>query len=404
MIAGSMKTMLIVEDNPSDARLLREMLREDSENDVDLVFASDMAEAERHIANTVFSIILLDLGLPDAQGIAAIKRTHAAAPSVPLVVLSGMDDEDVAAQSLQEGAQDFLIKGQIESRSLVRALRYATERKRLEWLKDEFVSTVSHELRTPLTSIAASLGLLVGKSNGLLPKTIARLISIAHTNSQRLVRLVDDILDIEKLEGGRVEFVLKRVEVPTLVEQAIEANQGFAISHGVRIEFMADIRASGAVRADADRLTQAVTNLLTNAVKFSPALSEVFVTVEEEADLVRISVRDHGCGIPAAFKSHVFERFAQADATNARSKNGTGLGLSIVEQIVVRLGGKVGFVDEPEGGTRFFIELPSWGGTTDLAFAAQVTVDSEASLEGMIQTARRRMEVAMPERIVGNAA
>lgn len=404
MRASSIKTLLIIEDNPSDARLLREMLREDSQNNVDLVFASDMAEAERHIAHTVFDIILLDLCLPDAQGIAAIKRTRAAAPAIPLVVLTGMDDEDVAAQSLQEGAQDFLIKGQIESRSLVRALRYATERKRLERLKDEFVSTVSHELRTPLTSIAASLGLLVGKSDGLLPKPMARLISIAHTNSQRLVRLVDDILDIEKLEGGKVEFVLKQVDVPTLVEQAIEANQGFAVSHGVRIEFMADVHAGGAVRADADRLTQAVTNLLTNAVKFSPALSEVFVTVEEEPDLVRISVRDHGPGIPAAFKSHVFERFAQADATNARSKSGTGLGLSIVKEIVVRLNGKVGFVDEPEGGTRFFIELPSWEGATDLAHVAQVQEESEESLRGLIQTARRRLKVSMPDRVIGDAA
>ena len=119
---------------------------------------------------------------------------------------------------------------------------------------------------------------------------------------------------------------------------------------------------------------------------------------------MRISVRDHGSGIPAAFKSHVFERFAQADATNARSKSGTGLGLSIVKQIVLRLGGKVGFVDEPEGGTSFFIELPSWEGHTDLAHLAQVKADSEGSLRGLIQTARRRMEVALPDRMVGNAA
>ena len=109
-------------------------------------------------------IILLDLGLPDAQGLGAIRRAHAAAPRVPLVVLTGLDDKSLAEQALQEGAQDYLIKGQIEARGLLRALRYATERKRLEQLKDEFVSTVSHELRTPLTSISGSLRLLTGNA------------------------------------------------------------------------------------------------------------------------------------------------------------------------------------------------------------------------------------------------
>ena len=147
------------------------------------------------------------------------------------MVLTGLDDESLAAQALQEGAQDYLIKGQIETRGILRALRYATERKRLERLKDEFVSTVSHELRTPLTSISGSLGLLMGNAAGNLPRAMARLLSIAHTNSQRLVRLVNDILDIEKMEAGRVVFNFGRVEVRTLVAQAIEVD-GAALESG----------------------------------------------------------------------------------------------------------------------------------------------------------------------------
>ena len=141
----------------------------------------------------------------------------------------------LAEQALQEGAQDYLIKGQIEVRGILRALRYATERKRLERLKDEFVSTVSHELRTPLTSISGSLGLLMGNAAGNLPQPMARLLAIAHTNSQRLVRLVNDILDIEKMEAGRMIFNFSRVEVRPLVAQAIEANRGFAEGYGVRV-------------------------------------------------------------------------------------------------------------------------------------------------------------------------
>ena len=136
-----------------------------------------MRDAEKHLAKHAVDIILLDLGLPDAEGLEAIRRARAAAPRIPLVVLTGLDDESLAAQALQKGAQDYLIKGQIETRGLLRALRYAIERKRLERMKDEFVSTVSHELRTPLTSISASLGLLMASVAGTLPDPAARLLA-----------------------------------------------------------------------------------------------------------------------------------------------------------------------------------------------------------------------------------
>ena len=229
-----------------------------------------------------------------------------------------------------------------------------SERKEMERLKDELVSTVSHELRTPLTSIAASLGLLSGAAHMDLPATAKRLIMIAQSNSERLVRLINDILDIEKIESGNALLDLKRVEVTTLVEQTIEANRALADSFGVRLR----LEQSGAheVCADPDRLVQVVTNLLSNAIKFSPRAAEVVVSVDAHNDMVRISVRDHGAGLPESFRPHVFEKFAQADA--ARQKGGTGLGLSIVKQIVLQLGGEVDFVDAPGGGTIFYVELP----------------------------------------------
>lgn len=163
----SIKSILLVEDNAGDARLLREMFVAHNSK---LNHVTCMKDAETHLIEHPADIILLDLGLPDAEGVEAIRRMRAAAPRTPLVVLTGLDDEMMAAMALQEGAQDYLIKGQIETRGLLRAMRYAYERKRLEWVKDEFVTTVSHELRTPLTSIAASLGLLKATAAGILPE------------------------------------------------------------------------------------------------------------------------------------------------------------------------------------------------------------------------------------------
>jgi signal transduction histidine kinase len=362
------KIILLIEDNAGDARLLREMFAEQGTVNVEFAHVDCMGAAEKYLSAHEVDIILLDLGLPDSQGLGAIRRAHAAAPRVPLVVLTGFDDELLAEQALQEGAQDYLIKGQIEQRGLLRALRYATERKRLDRLKDEFVSTVSHELRTPLTSIAASLGLLVGNAVGQLPHAMGRLLSIAHANSQRLARLVDDILDMEKMDAGRVVFDFKRVEVRALVEQVIEANRAYAEDYGVRIRFEdACIEADADVRADPNRLFQVVTNLLSNAIKFSPTDNEVVIAVVKEAGLVRLTVRDHGSGIPVDFKPLIFEKFAQADAKDARQKGGTGLGLSIVKQIVDRLSGKVGFADAPGGGTVFSVQLPCWDHVASLA-------------------------------------
>jgi PAS domain S-box-containing protein len=234
-----------------------------------------------------------------------------------------------------------------------------SERNRIERLKDEFVATVSHELRTPLTSIAGALGLLVGNAGGTLPSPAVRLITIAHANSQRLVRLVNSILEMEKIESGKVVFVLERVEVRALVVQAIEANRGFAEGYGVRIRLDAASEA-GEMRGDPDWLVQVVTNLLSNAIKFSPPDEEVVVAIEKRGGNIRISVRDHGHGVPDSFKARIFEKFAQADASDARINGGTGLGLSIVKQIVTRLGGTVDFGDAPGGGAIFHVELPCW--------------------------------------------
>ncbi len=237
----------------------------------------------------------------------------------------------------------------------VRDLR---ERRRNEQLKDEFVATVSHELRTPLTSISGSLGLLAAGAGGVLPENSLRLIRIAHANSQRLVRLVNDILDIEKIESGQLKFMIEPVPVRQIVEQVILDNRGFA--DGFNVSVALDPASTEAqVEADPDRLTQAITNLLSNAIKFSPPGGEVDVRIERHNEDIRISVRDHGDGIPEEFRDRIFEKFAQADGSDARHKGGTGLGLSIVQQIMIRMNGDVGFDSTPGVGSVFYLDLPA---------------------------------------------
>ena len=239
----------------------------------------------------------------------------------------------------------------------VAVVRDITERRQVEQMKSEFVSTVSHELRTPLTSIAGSLGLLAGGAAGALPDRAARLIEIAHSNSERLVRLINDILDIEKIESGTMEFDVKPILLQPLLRQAVQANQGYADSYGVRLELEAGDE-SAKVLADSDRLMQVVTNLISNAIKFSPKGEVVRLSTAPLDRRYRITVEDRGDGIPEAFRGRIFSKFAQADSSDARQKGGTGLGLSIVKEIVTRLRGSINF-DSVEGeGTVFNVDLP----------------------------------------------
>ena len=231
------------------------------------------------------------------------------------------------------------------------------ESARVKRLKDEFIATVSHELRTPLTSIAGALALLSSNAAGKLPDSASHFITIAYNNSQRLVRLVNDILDIEKIELGKVTLVLEPVDIRSVLEQAMEDTRAYAKSYGVRISLQASTTPCE-LQSDADWLVQIVTNLLSNAIKFSPRDGEVVVAVEKGNGTTRISVRDHGPGIPDDFKHEIFEKFAQADSSDTRQKGGTGLGLSIVKQMVTRLGGQVGFGDAKSGGTTFYVDFP----------------------------------------------
>lgn len=232
-----------------------------------------------------------------------------------------------------------------------------TERKKTELIKNEFISTVSHELRTPLTSIRGSLGLLTGGVAGDIPVRAKSLLDIANNNCERLVRLINDILDVEKIESGHMRFDMAQQRMLPLVEHALAATQHYAEQY--RVQFHLHSEAPDAfVSVDADRMVQVIVNLLSNAAKFSPAGSSVDVRLVQLPGCVRLSVIDRGDGIAHDFRDRIFQKFAQADSSDTREKGGTGLGLSISRAIVDRHHGRIDFNSTPGAGSEFYVELP----------------------------------------------
>jgi PAS domain S-box-containing protein len=234
-----------------------------------------------------------------------------------------------------------------------------TELKRIDRMKTEFVSTVSHELRTPLTSIRGSLGLVWGGVTGELPEKAKGLIGIAKNNCERLIRLINNILDSEKIESGKMRFEMQPVELAPLMEQALVANEGFAAQHSVKQVLNAPAETLR-VNVDSDRLIQVVTNLLSNAIKFSPREGQVRVVVRRDSGRVRVEISDKGPGITEEFRKRIFQKFSQADSSDTRQSGGTGLGLNISRAILESMGGSIGFTTEINVGTTFFFELPEW--------------------------------------------
>jgi PAS domain S-box-containing protein len=232
-----------------------------------------------------------------------------------------------------------------------------SQRREIDRLRNDFVSTVSHELRTPLTSINGSLGLLQSGVMGALSDKATAMVGIAYKNSERLVRIINDILDIGKLEAGQLTLQLVSVPLSELLRQSVEINTAYAEKYQVR--FLLDGgSADDRVLADPDRLMQVITNLLSNAAKFSPPGADVNIRTLPGSSTVRVEVEDSGAGIPEAFRPQVFEKFAQADASPTRRFEGTGLGLSIARKLVEAMDGTIGFSTVVGRGTIFYIELP----------------------------------------------
>jgi len=247
----------------------------------------------------------------------------------------------------------------IDGRKVFPAIvRDITERKQMDKMKNEFVSTVSHELRTPLTAIRGSLGLINGGAVGEISPKVSELLKLAGNNTDRLLLLINDILDMQKIESGEMDFNYRDMDLMSFLEKTLEENRPYGEQFGVEYVLKSELT-NVILYADQNRMKQVMANLLSNASKFSPRGGEVEINISQPSeDFVRISVRDFGEGIPEEFQPKLFEKFTQSDSSTTRQKGGTGLGLSISREIVEHNGGRIHFVSKEGQGSTFMIDLP----------------------------------------------
>ncbi len=478
-------SVLVVEDNPGDARLINLYLKNAEEHIFEVKHVSYLADAITAIKDTFFNIVLLDLSLPDSSGVATISKLIETAPYTAIVVMTGIYDGLLAVNVIAAGAQDFLVKGDADATVLERiiinamqraemhlqlqkaqeshhavmessndaiittnsdgliqtwnraaceifkyhssdmlgfscesilsgksknkfnlelelclkkqdekrqtnliefegcrsngdifpievsfsswriqegvfssiVLRDITERRRTEQLKNEFVSTVSHELRTPLTAIMGSLQLIAGGIMGAIPDKVNDMLTVAINNSERLLLIINDILDMNKIESNNLSFNKERIEVKTLVEQAITDNQAYVDKNKAEIQ-LHETQKGRYLDVDRTRMLQVLANLISNAAKFSHENGIIKINVSVTKDKLRIAIHDNGSGVPDEFRSRIFQKFAQADSTDTRAPGGTGLGLSISKSLVENMGGTINFISKPDIETIFFVDFP----------------------------------------------
>lgn len=237
------------------------------------------------------------------------------------------------------------------------ALHDLSEARRIERMKDEFLATVSHELRTPLTSILGALGLMAAGAGGALPEGARELAEVAKRNGDRLSNLIDDVLDLTKLEGNRMPMNVRIVELAPMIREAISANTGYAQRGSVRLAFN-DAVSELRIRVDPDRFLQIMANLLSNAIKHSPSGKTVTIVVTKAREAAHVEVQDEGPGIDPAFKKNLFEKFSQADSSDRRAVGGTGLGLYISRMLVEKMGGSIAAEAGATGGAIFRVCFP----------------------------------------------
>ncbi|MGH9503545.1 MAG: ATP-binding protein [Terriglobales bacterium] len=362
--------VLVIEDNPGDTDLIRLRLME-AHSDLAVSCATRLSTGLASMTVETPAVVLLDLNLPDSRGAETYRTVLRETPGVPIVVLSGLDDEQLAVNAVHQGVQDYLVKGSFDSRQLARAIRYAIERQALLaaldisrrqqlQFKNEFLSHVSHELRTPLTCIHQFVSLILdGLAGSVVPEQREHLETVFRSVNQ-LRAMITDLLEATRVEAGKIAVEPRCIVIDDMIRQAVAMLQATAQAKEVDLEAGPEISIPQ-VYADPNRVLQILTNLLENAIKFTPADGSVVVKAcleHNNPDFVHVSVTDTGRGISPEAKALIFERLYQDPNSVDDGRKGLGLGLYISRELVRQHGGQIWVESRLSQGSTFVFTLP----------------------------------------------
>lgn len=387
--------ILLVEESAIHTALIQDLLAHSEPNSYTLTAVHSLHDAECVLASDAetFDVVLLDLVLPDCQGIDALHRIRAVAPHLPMVIVTNIDDKAVAYEAVQHGAQDFLVKGGFNNLLLARTIRYAIERhriqeqlrdekqrvveqhrniaqlcvqledandelKRLDTIKGNFLSTVSHELRTPLTIIKGALSNLADGIIGQLTEKQQRIVDISHRNIDRLARLINDLLDLSRLESGRTFVHPRKMNALPVLRQITHDMQDRAMEQNMAlmVEFPESLPD---LFADGDLVAQVMNNVLANAMRY--AKNHVVVRACVEENDVFLSISDDGPGIQEKYHEKIFNKFEQVNRPNGGAGyKGTGLGLAICKEIMLHHNGDIWVESDGQSGSTFHCRFPRY--------------------------------------------
>jgi phosphoserine phosphatase RsbU/P len=354
--------VLLIEDNVDDANLLKVLLEDPPGSQVSIVWSATLVSAIKNLSIQSFDVILLDLSLEDSSGAESVRKLRRAT-QVPIVVLTGQSDQSVAMLALEEGAQDYLVKGEPSPASVVRCMRYAIERDRADKALRElslirqrelFVGTLAHDLRTPLVGTQRVLNALkVGCAGEVNPDQELLLSQVISSNESLLI-MIANVMDLYRLEAGVQMFLFAPHKISIVVNDSIK--QLKPLLEAKKIEIELDLADEVVASIDALAMTRVLNNLLSNAVKFTPSGGKITFIVKRERNQASISIIDTGTGIDAEKIDHVFTKFYQADQSYCGL--GTGIGLYLCKQLIHAHNGQIRCTSAKGSGTRFDITLP----------------------------------------------
>jgi signal transduction histidine kinase len=386
--------ILLVEDNPGDVYLIQELLRT-SGIQFSVERTSSLVDAIKMAGRNEYDAVLLDLGLPDSFGLDTIRKFDAININAPVVVLTGLDDEEIALATVKEGAQDYLIKSKLTGDSIVRAIRYgierkkmfreltvakeelqklneeldqkvqtrtreleiyATELKELNATKDKFFGIIAHDLKNPLSSLIGASELLINYVNQLDKDNILNISMLLHGSAQQGYALLENLLEWSMTQTGKLEFFTQKMILNEVIKDTISIFKTQATNKNIDLQ----CKINGILEAEFDKnlISSILRNLISNAIKFTPKNGKVFIQARKVQDNIEICVKDTGIGIPENIGNNIFRIDVKYTREGTEQEKGTGLGLLLCKEFIERHGGKIWVESKLGEGSEFKFTLP----------------------------------------------